>query len=62
MPIKNENQINREILKSQIILGAINKSPSAIEGAFNSIIRDNISGMIETKRAEVGANLLQKTS
>lgn len=51
---------NNDIHRSELVLGAISKSPSTVERAFNSIIKDAVTSMIETKRAEVGANVLQK--
>lgn len=53
--------MKNSIHRSEVILGAITKSPSTVEKAFTSIIKGAVSSMIETKRAEVGANILQKS-
>jgi hypothetical protein len=45
---------------TEIVLGAINKSTSSVENAFNNIIRPKVLDAIETKRAEMGSNILQQ--
>ncbi len=42
----------------EIIIGAIDGSPSEVEKSFDSAIKREILKRIEEKRAEVGANVL----
>lgn len=44
----------------EIVIGAIDGSPSEVEKSFDSAIKREILNRIEAKRAEVGANLLKQ--
>lgn len=56
---KNKEMLMDNFAK-EIIIGAINQSPSEVEKGFNAGIKTQILDRIEAKRAEVGSNVLQQ--
>lgn len=44
----------------EIVIGAIDGSPSEVEKSFDSAIKREVMDRIEAKRAEVGSNLLKQ--
>lgn len=44
----------------ELMIGAIDRSPSEVENSFSELIKSEIVDRIESKRAEVGVNILQQ--